>query len=287
MATVDSVTWLAQDEGDAEQKVTKYLVVFTDATATVDDARTADDGTTAIPTQGSRWADSELFANVSAAQRPDDPTHWDVTVTYSAKQKENSTGGGGGSIWGVQVSRKQIEYQRPVTRDKDNEKITNTAGQPFPEPAMYTDYDNLWSISYITNDPTIFGKIESVRGIGNSDEITLSYRGMTKVFGVGKIKLVGDNISLDSSASEYEPAFAVSLEIHERLYDEWYDVELANMGYRNILGKPNTDANGQELTTPSYLDADGFFCDDTAEPTEPVKRLVQARVAYTPILGGL
>lgn len=292
MAIVTSVVRLAVLTGDNDTETWTYLVAFSDNSGTVAQARGANDGITSIPSDGSKYSSTRaLFSKSSAKQNEDEPTVWEVTVTWTAEQL-NEVDDEEADKWDLQVASAALPYDRPVSVDKDSNPILNKAGYAFNPSPVVTDYDAVWNVSFKTSSGSVVTSIRNSVGRVNTDTISFDYKGISLSWAAGKLRLTNyrwsalpDIVPADEE-EEPTPAFQVDIELVERVADVHHDLSLANVGFHDTNGERDYDEKGQQLTEPSYLDGSGEFVDPGAI-SDPLTFDINARVTFGSFLGGL
>ena len=298
MSTVLNVNRTFTGTGDARQETWGYVVEFNDMVATAVEARVADDGTTVVVAEGTILAGTTWRAEVSAKQREDEPTFWDVTAVF----KQPDAGGaerkpeGTGVKWNIKVDAKAQAYERPAMEGyKDGDfdakvPIRNSAGYTFGHEPTYNDYDTVWTISFNADDGSIIDLLREKVGLVNSDDdgtITFTYKGVQIVFDQYKLRLVDYAWGFDHAyaSNGSDEAFAVSMTFHERSEGLWWDVEAADKGFLNIAGVPFKDAHNNEKGEPTQLDGSGGEL--TSGTAVPLRWDVRLPVEFASLFVGL
>ena len=197
-------------------------------------------------------------ANVKAKQNADDPSIFDVDVTYTPiSPNQVQLKPPGATKWNVEISGNSISWQEEVHQDKNQAPIVNTNKEPINPPLQKTGRDERIQVSYFCTVPE-WAIIDGCRGKSNDAAITLNINGQSRTFAVNTLKL---DETAWGRVLDANGAFAVQISLIF-LYrkDDWSE-KIPNLSYysKNSAGKlvPFVDANGQPNTVPTYLDEHG------------------------------
>jgi hypothetical protein len=284
MANLVEVRRLFDDEGDGAGEVWRYVVQFDAYDYTIRQARAA----AGIPADGSVLAGTNWVSKASAKRNADNPCLCMVDVRFSAPNARNETKPVGTSVrWNVAIDCKPQEYSRPVHNDRTGASIVNSAGYPFSEQPTITDGDNLWTISFNTDDGDVIEDIKASYQRTNSDPISFSFKGVTISIPAGHARLVDYSWGFDHdyASDGSDETFKVSLTILER-EDEWHDLSIANTGFYNADGEPFLDENGEPRVEPTTLNTSGYELAQGSEAV-PLTFDVKTPIAFAPLVAGL
>jgi hypothetical protein len=240
--------------------VWSYQVEYASATdATIIDASTADDGTTAIPAKSATVTVSGFTYRVKTKdveRDADNPHVFTARVTISdAEDDQQSGGGSGGEKLNVDLQIDDEVSEEPVYTDRNDKPIVNTAGQPFSNQPTKRIFDERVTINFQTGLVDQHN-IELCKGRVNKSAVTVSVRGYTRTFAKGTLLMVGS--PLRSRISDGTGIFDVSYTFLWRA-DGWTR-KIVHMGRMEKGGaglQEIRDKGGQPVSEDTPLDKDG------------------------------
>jgi hypothetical protein len=157
--------------------------------------------------------------------------------------------------WEIEFRSESQEIVQDAYQDKDGNKITNSAGQPFDPSLMETIYDEEISIGFKTYSAP-WSAIQSCLGKTNSGGCSFTILGISRSFSDNCLKLTEGN---------YEPyygqgvtAWKVSLKFHHR--PDTYTRHVLDAGFYQLVSgqlKIINDSSGNPVNAPAYLDGSG------------------------------
>lgn len=288
MSTCLLVRRTFEDSGDALGETHGYIVQFDDMLATAAQARTANDGTNYIPTEGTILGATLWRSKASAKKRPDEPTFFDVEVKYSLDVANESRPAEPASKWNLKWNASSQAYERPAYIDSGGNRILNSAGEPFTQQPVYVQYDIAHQISFNTDDAEYYDVLKAVCGHSNDDDCFISYKGKIIDWGTRHLRMVNFSWDIDHKRTSdgSDEVFSASLTLHERVLDEWYDVEVSNEGFHDIEGKVIPDAPGFQRGEPHLLNPSGYKLED-GDLAVPLRFTIQPPVSYVDLFRGL
>lgn len=259
-----------EEEGDNVSEVHRYVVQVDSRTDTVQTARTASDGTTSIPAQGSVLAGTGWLADVTARRRPKDPMWFDVTVTYKAPafggpaEEKPSEGG----KWNKTIRGRGVVYEEEVFQDRDGVDIVNTAGDRYAHGVLHEYHDEEFVVEFDTNEYDL-DYLAQCRGKLNESQVTLTVKGVTRTFDAETLKLVDGqwNFTWEFTDDYNTPDLHIQLIFHYRDPSNFDDgnpwaARKVSEGFYFIEGGSGervriTDETGQKVVVPWFLDENG------------------------------
>ncbi len=282
--------WEETADNTGEERA--YLVEYnTAAEFTLWDARTANDGTTAIPADGDALTPGSNIKCVSKKARrlKEAPQCARVDVIFAVPGVGVVGGGGGGDDedrWNFSITSSGVSFVESVTEERYGLPVANSAGQPFDPGLVKEYYDELITVSFTTNnlDPD---EIAYCRGKVNSDSITMTVKGVTRTFNANELKLGNAEWSFTTGDGAAD-VVRVTLPFIYRV-DGWKrrvpDMGYYTLGDANALD-PILDAGGDKVVQPSYLDGAGQL-NPFGEPVVLLEFDIDDETEFSTLLAGL
>ena len=191
-------------------------------------------------------------------QRSDTPYFWEATVEYSSapmdreeQEKEDFPDPLDRPAirrWGT------VQYREAVEKDRFGNAVVNTAGDLY-DPPPERDVSN-WTVTITKNVASVPDFVIDYQNTVNDDDITIG--GLSVAAGQAKMQSIEIGEEITESGSTYYQ-FSYTLEI------KWagWQLELLQQGLRQVDPAddskriPCVDKNGDPVTSPVLLDADG------------------------------
>jgi hypothetical protein len=230
-----------------------------------------------------------IVADVEASRLPEDPKAFKVTVTIEPLVPGNEQKPDGTNVkWRIQLSGDPILYTEPATVDRDGFPVLLPDGEPIIPPLLQEHYDRDYAISFRA-DQLDFDDWDACAGCTNSESITMTIKGQTKVFAVDTLKFAAPRFAVG-----YNPDGSSYWEVQYRLQhriDTWvqklqpYSINHEESG--NIV--PNRDdVAHRPISRPMPLNAGGtdYIRPGGAMP-DPRSYNIPSSVSFAGILDGL
>jgi hypothetical protein len=258
------------EQGDAFSGEHHYIVVVNSLDDTWVTAMNASAGGVSIPAEGAILSGTSLRAKKSVRRLETNPYYFEVTVKWEAPSV--SSGGetkpGGGGVWNVQISSREAIEQHEVFADVNGDPMCASSGEKFTTGIQDTIYDEEFVIDFET-DTLPQTLIAGCRGKVNSDEITLTIKGVSRTFAAKTLLLYSAPWTFTYRYTDDPdvPDFKCSFILHYRA-DTWKIKRLDEGFYHLESGDPvrNKDKDGVDMVTPSRLDGTGGLLAITAAP---------------------
>ena len=194
---------------------------------------------------------------VTGSQESFSPKVWLVTAAYSNKQEaaEDPTNDAAEIEWGTE------QFQRPAFKDKDDNAIVNSAGDPFL-PTVERD-DSRRVVTITKNMSSVPSYILDFEDAVNDAAFTVD--GIT----IGARKAKCQNISV-GKVEERNGTTYRKVQVVLHLRKETWDFEVLDTGLRKKNGSDReviTNDDGTEITSPVPLDGSGGVLSNPSEST--------------------
>jgi hypothetical protein len=263
------------ESASAQGEVQRYLVETDDPNTSCTEARTADDGQTAIPEQYSGLEGTTWTADVTAKRMDQNPKWFEVLVTYSAPKGDfgKEIKPDDGKKWNRRISGRTVIWEEEVFKarpafDPEAEEVTisNSAGQRFPNGVKQTYYDEEFIVDFYTDDPD-WDAIDEARGRVNSVEIALTVKGVSRIFPIGTLRFIDCHWSQtwEYATTAEEPDIQMSYSFHYR--PTGWQLRIVDEGHNAFddsttsatVGAftPIVDQLGEPTPVPVFLDGNG------------------------------
>ena len=200
---------------------------------------------------------------------PEDECAWKITCIYNIPQPGQQAAPAeldeeNGSRWAIEFTINPWTVEEEVQKNIAGKMILNKAHDPIAGIMVERNWEEL-SVSFTTNlvdwigIDACFGSLG--RGCVNSEDVTLTINGQERVFLEGTLRFM--NYSLQATL---DPSGAIYTRMTYRLKwkPEGWVRKLANKGLNTlveVVGEPVPapirDSEGNIVTTPQYLTADG------------------------------
>ena len=334
MGTCLSIIKIGDDTSDSINTTThnvNYKVTWSDHTATTYDVRMASipsldpithapildihdvpvilskipDRNTAPPYTGLVLTNRHVTRDTST----NDPSVFLVTCQWDSLTPGNEPAKTDGP-WNIQFSADGVMYLEPLTKDFSGtpKEIRLLDGSPIEPEVMAEYWDSEYTLSY--RAPTAgfnCDAIDALRGMLNSDAITMNLKGVARAFKVGTLKCVKASYSLGMQEGAF--FWQVALQFQHRKFimigttqrdtNTWstlvqsrsYDVRNAdNTKQRQTTQHQNPpySANGEPMCQPMFHTADGKDWVDVGGALPPPMEFVNLKsVAFSSVLTGI
>lgn len=264
-----SELWQGRDGDYSISGERTYTRVFRVVTDSKTDDFTTVQASGSLPYVGIAYPnDANAFCQkLTGSQESFSPKVWLVTAAYSNKQEaaEDPTNDAAEIEWDTE------QFQRPIFKDKDDNAIVNSAGDPYL-PGVERD-DSRRIVTITKNMTSVPSWILTFEDAVNDSSFVVD--GIT--IGARKAKCQKTSVGKwqERNGTEYRQ---VQIVLHLRK-DTW-DFEIMDTGLRRKDGserKVITNDDGTEITSPVPLDGSG---DVLANPSESTV-VYQTYQAYT------
>lgn len=217
-------------------------------------------------------SDLTLYVNERKATNEEGKRHWVVTIGYTNEEfAENPLDEPAKTSWDTEI------FQQVAETDVDGEAVVNAAGQYFDPPIMKDDF----RLSATVRKNVVAVPAWVLEYLNKTNLAAFTLDGMT--FTAGQAKLA--KLSLSEPQERNDITYRVLTMLFQFKEDTWVEEPL-NQGMMekptsgNILQKIK-DRNGQEVTKPVPLDANGRALWRTL-PVTPANCTYMSYVIYGP-----
>ncbi len=241
------------------QEVRYYDVLYdTPLTATIDAIYAS-----GVPAFGAALGTGSLILKNKTSDRDEEkPSLYRVTCTYELPTPgQDSTPGSidpDGTRWAIDIGVQSVPYEYEVQYDINGYPIQNTAGDAVGG-VMTSDSDEQYTVTFTSNIIDWDG-IDASKNAINSEPFSMTFNGQERDFDAYTVRFLTYSLSyvLDDTGTQYPRVTYVLL----YRITNWLK-KIASKGlneYDIVLDAqiPIRDGQGNPITTPVYLDADGL-----------------------------